>query len=113
MDSILTSIKKLLGNEENDTDFDTDIIIHINSALHRLWELGVGPTIPFSISDKSAKWSDFMPAGEIENKQIRTYVYLYVKLVFDPPLNGTVIEAFKAEIQKLEWLMLADAEMLR
>lgn len=109
MESILTSIKKMLGIEEADTYFDTDIIIHINTTLMTLFQLGVGPVTGFSISDKTKKWSDFL--GTTSNTEAaKTYVYLQVKLLFDPPPTSFAIEAIQRELVKLEWRMNAQAE---
>ena len=102
MDSILTSIKKLLGITEEYENFDQDIIMHINSAFMILNQLGVGPKSGFSISDKSSTWDEFIP--ERSNLEaVKTYVHLKVKLMFDPPLSSTVIEAIKSQINELEW----------
>lgn len=102
MESILTSIKKLLGISEEDTNFDTDIIIHINSVLMILNQLGVGPPEGFSIEDASADWSDFVQdTSKIES--IKTYVYMKVKLIFDPPLSSSAVESMKQIISELEW----------
>lgn len=102
MESILTSIKKLLGISENDTNFDTDIIIHINSALSTLTQIGVGPVEGFSIHDSSAVWSSFI-FDDTKLMSVKTYVFLKVKLVFDPPSGSAVIDAIKNEIKELEW----------
>ena len=102
MDSILTSIKKLLGITEEYENFDQDIIMHINSAFMILNQLGVGPKSGFSINDKSSTWDEFIP--ERSNLEaVKTYVHLKVKLMFDPPLSSTVIEAIKSQINELEW----------
>ena len=102
MDSILTSIKKLLGITEEYENFDQDIIMHINSAFMILNQLGVGPKSGFSISDKSSTWDEFIPESS-NLEAVKTYVHLKVKLMFDPPLSSTVIEAIKAQINELEW----------
>ena len=102
MESILTSIKKLLGIAEEYTQFDTDIIIHINSALSILNQLGVGPSEGFMIEDDLATWEDFVS----DNKQIemvKSYIYLKVKLIFDPPLSSSVMEAYNRQISEFEW----------
>lgn len=108
MDSILTSIKKLLGITEEYTQFDEDIIMHINTVFLNLAQLGVGPEDGFSIEDDSADWSDFV---DIENNAllhaIKTYVYLKVKLLFDPPLSSAVIESSNRMIAELEWRLNA------
>ena len=101
MDSILTSIKKLLGITEEYEHFDPDIIMHINSAFMILNQLGVGPEEGFFIKDKSSTWDEFLSGSNLE--AVKTYVYLKVKLMFDPPLSSTVIEAIKSQISELEW----------
>ena len=102
MDSILTSIKKLLGIGEEDTAFDMDIIIHINSVLMILTQLGVGPPDGFTIEDKDALWSDFVSPDDKSFEAVKTYMYLKVKLVFDPPPGSAVIEVFNNTIKELE-----------
>lgn len=101
-ESILTSIKKMLGITEEYTHFDQDIIIHINTVLMILHQLGVGPEEGFSITDSYETWSDFL----VDNKNIeavKTYVYLKVKLLFDPPLSSAVTESINKSINELEW----------
>lgn len=102
MESILTSIKKLLGIEEKYTQFDEDIIMHINSVFLNLTQLGVGPAEGFLIEDGSATWYDFI--GDSNQLQaVKTYMYLKVKLLFDPPLSSSVIESMNRMIAELEW----------
>ena len=101
-ESILTSIKKLLGIAEDYTHFDADIIMHINTAFMILYQLGVGPSTPFSISDKTAVWSDFVgDAADLAG--VKTYIYAKVRLVFDPPQSSAHIDALKQTIAELEW----------
>ena len=102
MDSILTSIKKLLGITEEYENFDQDIIMHINSAFMILNQLGVGPKSGFSINDKSSTWNEFIPESS-NLEAVKTYVHLKVKLMFDPPLSSTVNAAIKSQINELEW----------
>lgn len=102
MDSILTSIKKLLGIGEDYEQFDTDIIIHINSVFSILQQLGVGPNAGFSISDKTAKWSDFV-SDEKTIEMVKSYVYLKVRLIFDPPSSSSTAESYKQLISEFEW----------
>lgn len=109
MDSILTSIKKMLGIAEGCTDFDTDLIIHINSILMVLTQLGVGPKEGFTIEDKNDYWDDFVEDIE-QLEAVRTYVYLKVRLIFDPPSSSSVIEAFNRTISELEWRLHVAAE---
>lgn len=108
-ESILTSIKKLLGPDENYTAFDKDIIMHINSVFMVLNQLGVGPDECFMIEDDSATWADFLKDSKDLNAVI-TYIYLKVKLVFDPPLSSAVMEANKQTINELEWRLNVQAE---
>ena len=95
-DSILDTIKKLLGPTQEYTYFDQDIIIHINTAIMHLTDIGVGP--------KSSKevWSDFIKDIK-QFEAVKTYIYLKVKLIFDPPLSSSVIELFEKQISEIEW----------
>lgn len=107
-ESILTSIKKLLGITEEYTPFDVDIIMHINSVLFILYQLGVGNK-PFTITDSSDLWEDFL--GESTNLElIKSYIYLKVRLLFDPPQNGTLMEAMKQNISELEFRISVEVD---
>ena len=111
MDSILTSIKKLLGIAEDYTQFDTDIIIHINSVLMILTQLGVGPENGFAIEDETTSWSDFIPDSTTAKiEAVKSYVYLKVRLLFDPPQSSAVIESINRLISELEWRINVTAE---
>lgn len=102
MESILTSIKKLLGIAEEYEHFDADIIMHINSVFSILTQLGVGPSNGFSIEDKGAKWRDFIDEDSgIE--MVKSYMHLKVKLLFDPPLSSAVMEAMNQMAKEFEW----------
>ena len=101
MESILTSIKKLLGITEEYEHFDVDIIMHINSVFMILTQLGVGPDEGFSIKDKTTTWDEFVPENQLES--VKSYVYMKVKLLFDPPLSSAVIECTNRQISELEW----------
>ena len=101
-DSILDTIKKLLGPGQEQTHFDQDIIIHINTAIMTLTDIGVGPKEGFSITGSSEVWSDFIE--DIKKfEAVKTYIYLKVKLVFDPPLSSSVIEIYNSQINEIEW----------
>ena len=102
MESILTSIKKLLGITQEYTHFDADIIMHINSVFMILNQMGVGPEQGFIIEDDSAKWTDYL-SDPFEIQAVKTYIYLKVRMVFDPPANGTIMNAIKESIAELEW----------
>ena len=102
MESILTSIKKILGITEDYDAFDDELIIAINTALFTLWQLGVGNNTsePFKIEDEDQKWSDFIDEGKIE--MCKSYVALRVRLLFDPPTSGTLVEAINSQIKEFE-----------
>ena len=102
MDSILKTIKKLLGISDEETHFDTDIIMHINSVFSILHQLGVGPDKSFSIQDDTATWNDFIEDDNNFN-DVRTYIYLKVRLLFDPPASSSVMNAMERQISELEW----------
>lgn len=102
MTSILTSVKKMLGIAEEYDHFDSDIIMHINSVFAILTQLGVGPKEGFFIEDDTTSWSDFIQSNSLLN-QVKSYMYLKVKLLFDPPLSSSVIESTNRLISELEW----------
>lgn len=98
-DSILTTIKKLLGIEADYTAFDMDIIVHINSVFNVLQQLGVGPA--FSIEDASSTWDDYTTNADVN--MVKTYIYMKVKMMFDPPLSSVSADAYNSNIKELEW----------
>ena len=102
MESILISIKKMLGITEDYKHFDDDIIMHINSVLMVLTQLGVGPEEGFMIEDDSYTWEDFI-GNSSQLQAVKSYVYLKVKLLFDPPLSSSVIESINRTIAEFEW----------
>ena len=113
MESILTSIKKLLGPSAEDEYFDPDIIMHINTVLMDLNQIGVGPEEGFAIEDATATWDQFVPEAYLPKLNgIKTYVYLKVRLLFDPPSNSAVIESINKQIDKLEWRINVAAESM-
>lgn len=101
-DSILVSIKKLLGLDSDYHEFDADIIMHINSVFSILQQLGVGPDNGFTIEDDTAVWSDFIDNNkEIQN--VISYVYMSVRLLFDPPTNSSILKSYQDMIKEYEW----------
>lgn len=100
--SILSSIKKPLGIADEYTQFDEDIIIHINGVLFTLTQLGVGPSNGFFITGYNEKWDDFTGSEKL-SKLIQSYVYLKVRLLFDPPTNSALIESFNKLASEYEW----------
>ncbi|MCI6805910.1 MAG: hypothetical protein MR912_10015 [Prevotella sp.] len=100
--SILDSIKKLLGIPSEVTEFDTDILIHINSVFSILTQLGVGPSSGFSIEDSSAEWSDFI-GDDARLSDVKSFVYLKTRLLFDPPASSAAMDAMNRMASELEW----------
>jgi len=101
-ESILTSVKKVLGLDDDYTAFDPDIIMFINSAFSTLNQLGLGPDTGFSITDKDTTWDAFIGTDDRLNS-VKIYVYLKVRSMFDPPQTQYLVEAMKQQIQELEW----------
>ena len=110
MESILTSIKKLIGITEDYKHFDTDIIIHINTIFMYLSQIGIGPSDGFSISDETTTWEDFLPSDNKNFEAVKTYIYLKTRLIFDPPQSSSTMEAIKQTISELEWRLNVEAE---
>lgn len=102
MESILTSIKKLLGITKDYKHFDDDLIMHINSVFMVLNQLGVGPSEGFYIEDDSAYWTDYV-SDPAQLQAIKSYMHLKVKLLFDPPASSAVMECMKQMINEFEW----------
>lgn len=101
-ESILTETKKALGIAETVTVFDSDIRMHINSAIGTLNQLGVGPEGGFEIVDSDATWSDLL-LTDLKLSPVKSYIHLRVKLIFDPPPNSWASVAIKEQIEQLEW----------
>lgn len=100
--SILTSIKKLLGIPEEYTHFDADVIMHINSVFMVLQQLGVGPREGFHIEDSTVLWVDYLTDPD-ELQAVMSYMHLKVKLLFDPPASGTIMSCYQQMINEMEW----------
>lgn len=103
MDSILNTIKTMIGPSASYNEFDTDLITHINTSFFRLYQLKIGPDKPFMIEDDSATWQDFIDDGRLE--AVKTYIYLKARLYFDPPTNSSLLSAINEQIKELEWVM--------
>lgn len=109
MESILTSIKKLLGIEEDYKQFDTDIIIHINTVLMGLTQIGVGPEEGFAITDEYSTWEDFIGDKPYLNS-VKSYMYLRVRTLFDPPLSSAALDSMKKLADEFEWRLQVAVE---
>jgi hypothetical protein len=101
--SILISTKKTLGLADTYDVYDLDIITHINTAFSTLAQLGVGPVNGFMIEDDAAEWSDFFGTEDFQLNSVRTYVYLKVRLLFDPPQTSYLIAAMEKQLEQIEW----------
>ena len=110
MDSILQSIKKLLGLDENYDAFDDDVMMHINSVLMILTQLGVGPKNGFSITGEEETWENYLGEDISKLSAVKTYVYLKVKTMFDPTSSSVVNEATKEMLKELEWRLNSEVE---
>lgn len=108
IESILTSTKKALGIAKDYTVFDPDLIMHINSVFAVLNQLGVGPEEPFVIEDDTAKWDEFITQTNTEN--VKSYMFLKVKTIFDPPSTATMHEAYEKMTSEMEWRMTVAAD---
>lgn len=108
-DSILISTKKILGIEETYTAFDLDILTHINSVFFTLNQLGIGPVDGFMINDAEAVWADFLGTDNRLNS-VKTYLFLRVRMIFDPPATSFHISAINEQIHEFEWRLNAYRE---
>lgn len=102
-DSILMTVRQMIGPSASYDVFDLDLIISINAAFSRLCQLGVGPEIPYKITGPENTWDEFMDDGYQE--EIKQYIYLKTRMVFDPPASGTVAKSYEEQIAMLEWTL--------
>jgi hypothetical protein len=107
--SILTTTKKILGLSEEYTAYDVDIIIHINNVLMILSQLGIGPDEGAVIEDSSVKWTDIFDNNMLLNS-IKVYVYIRVRLLFDPPTTSYLIESMKEQLREIEYRLSVQRE---
>lgn len=109
MDSILISIKKLLGIDQQDTSFDADVIMYINGAFMELMQLGVGPEFGFIIYGENETWPEFL-GDRKDLESVKTLTYLKVRILFDPPSSSAVLESIQRKISEYEWRVKAQVE---
>lgn len=108
-ESVLDTTKKLLGIDPEYTAFDVDVITHTNTAFGILRQLGVGPTEPFKITDNTATWGDFSP--DMDRLQgVKSYVYTFVRILFDPPVTSFALTAVKEVRTEMEWRLNVEGE---
>lgn len=108
-ESILVSIKKLLGIAEEYDAFDADIIMHINSVFTILRQIGVGPS--FTVEDDTTTWEEYLSESSAMEQfaSIKSFIYLKVRMLFDPPTNGTLVGAINEQLKELEYRLYAEA----
>lgn len=104
LDSILNSIKNQLNINVEETGFDDELILNINSVFSTLYQIGVGPANGYSISDSSSLWTDYL-TNEVALEMVKSYMYLKVKIMFDPPTNSSYLSAMNEMIKEYEWRM--------
>jgi len=109
MDSILTSIKQMLGIEELVTNFDAELIMYINSVFLTLNQLGVGPDVCYMISSKDQVWNDFFE-GRVDLEAVKTYVYIKTRIIFDPPMSSYILDALERLAIQHEWRILTQVD---
>lgn len=102
MESILNSIKKLLGIEPDDDSFDQELIMHVNTVFTLMTQLGLGPTDGFFITDATAKWTDYNPTRK-DLEMMKSYIFLRVRLLFDPPQNSFLVDSIQKQCNEFEW----------
>lgn len=109
-DSILISMSRLLGIDGGmDQHFNTDLVIHINTIFNTLCQLGVGPEKGYVITGIDEVWGDFL-GGSIKLESVKSYIYLRLRLLFDPPTNSFLLDSIKEQINELEWRLNVTAE---
>lgn len=108
-DSILMSIKRMLNVDPEEQAFDMEIGTHINGVFMTLWQLGIGPDDGFSVRDADTQWTDFSNDKTLV-ETLKEYVYLKVRMIFDPPASSIVADAYNSRISELEWRLNIQAE---
>lgn len=113
-DSILLTTKRMIGGgfDPEQTDFDVDIITHINAAFSILTDLGVGPESGFSISDATTNWASYETGSDVILNKVKSYMYAKVRLWFDPPANASLLESLNKVVNEFEWRLNVNAEEL-
>lgn len=111
-DSILATVRKLIGPNSDYTVFDEDLILHINTFFAVLTQCGVGPDEGFKITGVGEQWSDFTTNGK-ELEMTKEYIFLRTRLTFDPPASSFAMESLKKTADEMEWRLYAQAELMK
>lgn len=109
MDSILSNVKKILNIDASYKAFDTDIVFHINSVFATLTQLGIGPEAGFMIEDDSTTWDTYL-GDDLKLNFVKQYIYLKVRMIFDPPQTSFHLEAMNKQAEQLEWRISVQRE---
>ena len=110
-ESILNSVKKLLGLTPEFTEFDVDVLMNINAAIFTLRQIGIGPKKQFTVTSADQTYADYLGEGCPEINQVKMYLYYKTKLGFDPPQSSLVAESMKEMIAEAEWRLQANVEL--
>lgn len=102
LDSVLLSTKQMLGISPEDTSFDVNVLMNINTALTILMELGLTEAEDQLVTNDKMTWDDLL-GGRTDIEYVKTYVYQKVKMIFDPPTSTAAIDAMQRSINELEW----------
>ena len=110
MESILDTVKKMLGIDAEDISFDLDITTLINPIIYALAQMGIGPSTGFIVINKDNTWTEYIGSSPLNLEGVKTYIYLKTKLIFDPPTNTTTIDAMNNTLKELEFRMMLEVE---
>lgn len=110
-ESVLNTIKKCLDVDPDNKDFDADILLHINSVLTIMKRLGIIPKTSKRISDDSVTWSQFIPDDSLDVEDIKDYIFLRVKLIFDPPQNQKHTDVLIDTYKEIEFGLMTQNEI--
>lgn len=108
-DSILHDVKQMVGQEWDDTSYDLDIMTHINSVFFTLNQLGIGPSGGFMITDAATTWDAYLGAAKNLNA-VKSYIYIRVRLLFDPPTNSFLVTNLQEQANQLEWRLMIEVD---
>lgn len=108
-DSILHDVKQMVGQEWDDTSYDLDIMTHINSVFFTLSQIGVGPADGFSITDATTKWDAYLGTNKNLNA-VKSYIYIRVRLLFDPPTNSFLVTNLQEQANQMEWRLQVEMD---
>ena len=107
-DSILKTMRKMIGPSEDYEYFDPDLIIHINTVFSILCQMGLGnDTGTFKITGEDETWSDFLGDNHDNLEMVKSYMYFKMKLMFDPPQSSFVLKSYEDQARELEWRIWA------